>query len=282
MLGAYLEANLGEQRAAAGAQVGDPLRIFQGLPVRGRVLDAIRLVPELGDGAVLQAIRMQLDRHGRRDQDGDGRECDAGGHVCNIRSVTRAVPRSRVPILLLLAGVLIWGFTILRGVEPFDEGLTLQAARRVADGQLPYSQFLWPYGPAHPYLLAGLFKLFGTSLLWWRVLRVLVDAGVALLVFEIVRREAPFRVALVSWLITACAMAQPTGANPFAPALLFTLGAMLLAARAGSRRDLILAGLLCALAAAWRLDFGVFALIAAAAAACAGASVWRPYVLGKS
>jgi hypothetical protein len=181
---------------------------------------------------------------------------------------------------LFVAGVLISGFTILRGVEPFDEGLTLQAARRVAGGQVPYSDFLWAYGPAHLYLLGGLFKAFGTSLLWWRIVRVLVDAGVALVVFAIVRREAPLRVALVSWLAAACAMAQPTGANPFAPALLFALAAIWFAAQDAGRRGLILAGALCALAAAWRLDFGVYAVVAAAAAAC-GASLPRgAYLLG--
>ena len=194
--------------------------------------------------------------------------------------MTRAVSRSRVPILLFAAGLLISGFTLLRGVEPFDEGLTLQAARRVADGQVPYSGFLWAYGPAHLYLLAGLFKLFGTSLLWWRIVRVVVDAGIALLVFAIVRQEAPRRVALVAWLTTICAMAQPTGANPFAPALLFTLAAIWFAARASERHELVLAGALCALAAAWRLDFGVYAVIAATAAACVGADLRRHYLLG--
>jgi hypothetical protein len=175
------------------------------------------------------------------------------------------VTRARVFSLLFAGAVLISGFTLLRGIEPFDEGLTLQAARRVAAGQLPYSGFLWAYGPAHIYLLGALFKAFGTSLLWWRIIRVLVDAGVALLVFAIVRREAPMRVALVAWLVAACAMAQPTGANPFAPALLFTLGAILVAARTEGGGGLIAAGVLCALAAAWRLDFGAYAVIAAAA-----------------
>jgi hypothetical protein len=182
--------------------------------------------------------------------------------------------------LLFVGGVLISGFTILRGVEPFDEGLTLQAARRVAEGQLPYSDFLWAYGPGHVYLLAALFKLFGTSLLWWRIIRVLVDAGVALLVFAVVRREAPFKVALVAWLTTACAMAQPTGANPFAPALLFSLGAIVVAARASGRRGWIGAGALCALAAVWRLDFGVYAAIAACATALVASAPVQPAAAG--
>ena len=173
----------------------------------------------------------------------------------------------RIYLLLFAGGLLISGFTILRGLEPFDEGLTLQAARRVADGQMPYRDYLWAYGPAHPFLLAGAFKAFGTSLLWWRIIRVVVDAAIALAVFEIVRREAPRRVALVAWLVAACAMAQPTGANPFAPALLFSLGAVWFAARGDERRGLITAGGLAALAAAWRLDFGVYAAGACAATA---------------
>jgi hypothetical protein len=227
---------------------------------------------------------VQLHRHAGGHNRGQGSQANARSHVCHIRSVTRAVPRSRVAILLFAAGVLISGFTILRGVEPFDEGLTLQAARRVADGQLPYSDFLWAYGPAHPYLLGGLFKAFGTSLLWWRIVRVLVDAAVALVVFALVRREAPARVALVAWLTAICAMAQPTGANPFAPALLLTLGAIWFATAAdGRRRNLVAAGVLCGVAGAWRLDFGVYAAIAVAAGACAGADGLRaPYLLGAS
>jgi hypothetical protein len=177
-------------------------------------------------------------------------------------------------LALFAAGIAISGFTIRRGLEPFDEGLTLQAARRVAEGQVPYSDFLWAYGPAHVYLLAGLFKLFGTSLMWWRVIRVVADAAVALAVFAIVRREAPRPWAIAAWLTTALAMAQPTTANPFAPAFLFALLAVFAASGAsgspGGRRW-VAAGGLVALAAAWRLDFGVYAAAAAMAAAAAAA-----------
>jgi hypothetical protein len=183
------------------------------------------------------------------------------------RRKKRTLDHRAIIALLFVAGLLISGFTILRGVDPFDEGLTLQGARRVVEGQVPYRDFLWAYGPGHLYLLAALFKLFGTSLLWWRIIRVLVDASVAVLVFAIVRREAPFKVAFFAWLTTACAMAQPTGANPFAPALLFSLAAVLVAARATDRRAWLGAGALCALAAIWRLDFGVYAAVAACAAA---------------
>ena len=73
---------------------------------------------------------------------------------------------------LLVAGILISAFSIRRDIIPLDEGLALQAARRISQGQVPYRDFSTAYGPLQPYLLALLFKLFGVSLMQWRVLRV--------------------------------------------------------------------------------------------------------------
>jgi len=161
---------------------------------------------------------------------------------------------------LTVGAALISGFTILRGGAPFDEGLILQAARRVTDGQMPYRDFLWPYGPAQPYLFGASFDLFGTSLLWWRILRVVCDAVVAVTVYSLVRREASHRLALAGWLVAACAMAQPTSATPFPAALALGLIGFAIATRAPAHRhDALVAGVLVGLAAAWRLDFGIYA-----------------------
>src|SRR3954471_16754987 len=103
---------------------------------------------------------------------------------------------------LFAGAALIADVTILRGLDPFDEGLMLSAARRVGDGQVPYRDFLWSYGPAQPYLLAGVAKLLGGSLLWWRVLWMLAVAGVAVAAWGLVGREAGPRWALVAWLTT--------------------------------------------------------------------------------
>jgi hypothetical protein len=180
-----------------------------------------------------------------------------------------SAPRSRVGLLgLLFAGaLLISAFTLRRGGAEFDEGLVLQAAARIADGQAPYADFAWPYGPAHPYLLGWSFDLLDPSLIGWRVLRSLVDAAVAVTVYVLARRQgAPPWLALAGWLTAACAMAQPTSATPFAPALLLALLAVLAAAgRSGGAspsrpvRAALAAAALTALAAAWRLDFGLYA-----------------------
>ena len=167
-----------------------------------------------------------------------------------------------IPYALVFAGgLLVSGFTILRGIGVFDEGLALQAANRVGDGQLPYRDFAWAYGPAQPLILGGLAEVFGQSLLWWRILRVAVDAAIGVLVFALVRRQAPPWLAALAALTAVTGFSQPTDPNPMAPALAFALGAVLMASR-----STITAGVLAGVAAAFRLDFGVYALIGVLAA----------------
>ena len=172
---------------------------------------------------------------------------------------------SRRGALLWAAAALISGFTMRRYLEPFDEGLLLQAATRIDAGQWPYRDFAWPYGPGQPSVIAGAFELFGPSVVWWRVLRVAADATIALLVWGLVRREAGDRWALAGWLAAAVTVAQPTSANPFPVTLALALGAVL----AASRGRPAVAGVLAALTIFWRFDFGLVAAIAVLLAAIA-------------
>src|SRR5262245_19163552 len=151
---------------------------------------------------------------------------------------------------------------MLDGIQPNDEGLMLQAAARIADGQVPYDDFWWFYPPGQPYLLAGLWELLGPSLLWWRVIRVLCDAGVALLVWSLARRGgASPRLALAAWLVAALAMAYPTGPHPFPATLVMALGSLLLIERRPA-----FAGALAGLAAVWRIEFAAYLVVGALAA----------------
>jgi hypothetical protein len=164
-----------------------------------------------------------------------------------------------VAALLFAAAALLSGITMLDGIQPNDEGLMLQAAARVADGQVPYSDFWWFYPPGQPYLLAGLWELFGPSLLPWRILRVACDAGVAVLVWSLARRGgASPGVALAAWLCAALAMAYPTGPHPFPPTLVMALGSLLLLERRPA-----LAGALAGLAAVWRIEFAAYLCLGA-------------------
>jgi hypothetical protein len=181
-----------------------------------------------------------------------------------------------LPAALFVAALLIAGFTMLRGIDPFDEGLVLQAARRVAAGQLPYRDFLWSYGPAQPYLLGGSVKAFGVSLLGWRILRLVAVAATATIVFGLARRMAGRKLAVVVWLAAVCALAQPASANPFPMALAFGLGGFALVARPEvSLRRALLAGVLLGVAGAWRLDFAGYTAAAAACCLALMAAPWR-------
>ena len=57
---------------------------------------------------------------------------------------------------LWLAAAAISGFTLRRYLGPLDEGILLQAATRMADGQWPWRDFGWSYGPGQPlFVLKG-------------------------------------------------------------------------------------------------------------------------------
>src|SRR5262249_54528921 len=151
---------------------------------------------------------------------------------------------------------LISGFTLRRYLGPLDEGILMQAATRMADGQWPWRDFGWSYGPGEPLIVLLASKLFGASLLWWRFVRVGADATVAVLVWALVRDLRP-RWALAAWAAAALTAAQPTSANPTGPALAFSLAAVLLA-----RRDRAAwAGVAAACAAFWRPDVGAVAAL---------------------
>jgi hypothetical protein len=165
-----------------------------------------------------------------------------------------AATSAATPALLFLGAALISALTLLDGIQPNDEGLMLQAAARIADGQVPYSDFWWFYPPGQPYLLALLWKLFGPSLLAWRVVRLVCNAAVAVLAWALARRGgAPAWAALGAWLVSALAMAYPSGPHPFPVTLVFALGALLL-----FERRPVAAGVLAGLAAAWRIEFAAY------------------------
>ncbi len=160
-------------------------------------------------------------------------------------------------VLLVLAGALS-AITILRGIGPHDEGLMLQAGSRIANGQWPYRDFWTNYPPGQPLLLALLQVIFGPSLLAWRVLRVVTNAIVALLAFRLAYRRAGQPLALLAWLAVAGAMAFPTGPGPNPTAIALALASILLA-----ERRPVLGGGLAGLAALFRIEIGIAAVLGA-------------------
>jgi len=164
-----------------------------------------------------------------------------------------ALPRPIGLALVFLAASAITAMTLLEGIQPNDEGLMLQAAARIADGQVPYRDFWWYYPPGQPYLLATLWDVFGPSLVTWRIVRLFANAVVALLLYLLVRRRAGVGIAVVAALTGALAMAYPSGPHPFPIALALALAALL-----RFERSPVTAGILAGACAAWRIEFAAY------------------------
>jgi hypothetical protein len=70
-----------------------------------------------------------------------------------------------------------------RHINPYDEGIILTGAMRVAGGSVPHRDFYANYGPGQFYVLAGLFGAFGQSVLVERIYDAIVKAGIVCLVY---------------------------------------------------------------------------------------------------
>jgi hypothetical protein len=160
----------------------------------------------------------------------------------------------RLSLALFAGAAVLSAITMLDGIQPNDEGLMLQAAARIAGGEVPYRDFWWFYPPGQPLLLGALWDVLGPSLLEWRVLRVLCDAAVAVLAWRLaLRGGAGPRAALAVWLAAALAMAYPSGPHPYPPTLVLCLAALLTFEERPA-----LAGVLAGAAAFWRLEFAAY------------------------
>ena len=174
-----------------------------------------------------------------------------------------------------IGGLVVWTLALAAltwgrwGDLTMDTGYDLLAASRTAQGELPYIDYVYFYGPAGPLLLGGIFALAGPAV-WPAVALGLLLAALAIgLTYRLARRfAAPPASAGAAALVAVAAL---SGANNSyvlphsisAPlAIVLALVALLLLVGrdgqpAGTRSRLVLAGLACGLAAVTRLELAV-------------------------
>ena len=113
-----------------------------------------------------------------------------------IRQSTIKTPRRRrrdrttllcVALLLLLFAVPLRGLLRAEG-GPMEEGFMLVFPERVLRGDVPNVDFLHLYGPGGLWALAGVFKVFGVSLLAERLVALAQQVALVLAVFAVARR----------------------------------------------------------------------------------------------
>ena len=175
--------------------------------------------------------------------------------------------------LLWLAGLAVGVVTLRNWIQVNDEGLMLQAAARIADGQIPYRDFWWFYPPGQSYLLALIWKLTGPSLIPWRVVRAVSDATVALLVWRLALRRGGSIPALFAWLAAILAVSSATGPHPYPIAMSFALAALLLLDRRPG-----VAGALAGAAAVWRIEFAAYLALGCAVGLAVRGAGLKPFL----
>jgi len=99
----------------------------------------------------------------------------------------RQLERATISLLFLACLAYLWVFRRFTSLEP-DEGILLQGASRILDGQIPYRDFFSFYTPGSFYLVAALFRLFGNSFLVARSSLAVAGAACSVVTYLLCRR----------------------------------------------------------------------------------------------
>ena len=176
------------------------------------------------------------------------------------------------PIGVVAALIFAGSFVLLvagmsHEISVYDEALILVGATRVADGAVLHRDFYANYGPAQFYLLAGLFKVFGSSVLVERVWDTVVRAMIVTVAFLIVRRAVSrFEGLVAAGLVLIWVCVFGTYSFPVFPSVLFALfGALCLLPIFEGQRSLPLlfgSGVCVGITVLFRYDVGFYTFIA--------------------
>lgn len=166
--------------------------------------------------------------------------------------------------------ILVMSYTI----SIYDESLGLYGALRVFHGQVPYRDFWTMYPPGEFYLLAAVFRLFGVMALWGRVVFILANAISTVLIVDILIRltRKPWLSFLSAFAILLWLNARASYTFPIYPALTFILFAtacMLRRWRDDQVCFVFWAGAALGLAALFRHDLALYAVMALGGASMA-------------
>ncbi|UDY36463.1 glycosyltransferase family 39 protein [Dermatobacter hominis] len=145
---------------------------------------------------------------------------------------------------------------------PMEEGFMLAFPEQILQGRMPHDDFLHLYGPGSLWVLAGVYKLFGTSLTVERLVGLLQHAAVAYGLFAALRPWGR-RVSTSAAVISVVVLIGPLGLSAMAwnGALAFGICSLAVGTSAARRQDdrrarrlLFIAGLLGGLALLYRPD----------------------------
>src|SRR5215472_7264315 len=148
--------------------------------------------------------------------------------INNSAVAPRSVSRPAVTAVLVFAvSFLGLALTMQPEVNSYDEGMIITGAMRVAGGAVPHRDFYTEYGPGQFYVLAGLFDLFGQTVLVERLYDLVVKAGIISFVFLLASdlMRPPYAALAAAFCIFWAAVAQ-SPVYPIWPSLLLILASV--------------------------------------------------------
>ena len=157
--------------------------------------------------------------------------------------------------------------TMGRDINVYYEGLIVFGAIWVMNGDVPYRDFYANYGPAQFYVLAGLFKVFGPSILIGRIWDTFVRAATVMLVYAVFARMESPRMGMIAAAASLALWLSAFGVYgyPVYPCLLMTMLSIYFVlpayCREAGRAPLLLAGGCIGVAALFRHDVGALSAI---------------------
>jgi hypothetical protein len=188
-------------------------------------------------------------------------------------------------LAVVLAGLLVG---VRRPVGFHDEGYVLFGASRILAGELPYRDFWLVYAPAQFYVVAALFRAFGTSVLVARLYDTLVRLALLVAVYRVSRRLVGPAAALAPAAVAFLSLASiGFYGYPVLPALALVLASVECLLRrfaGGGAGTALTAGALLGAAATFRQDIGGAGIIVEGAvlAAFAWAADGSPARAGRA
>lgn len=145
----------------------------------------------------------------------------------------------------------------------YDEGIVLTDAMRVVAGQIPHQDFYCNYGPGQFYVIAGLFKIFGQSVLVERLYDLFIKALIAAFVYLLASRYCRKSIANYTTIATVLCffVLNETMGSTLVPVSLLNLLACVLVlpvfSRALSIKRSLAAGAVAGVAVLFRYDTGI-------------------------
>lgn len=147
----------------------------------------------------------------------------------------------------------------------YDEGIAVYGAERVEHGQVPYRDFWTMYAPGQYYLLALLFKIFGTKLIVERVLATSIATILCFLICATMTKSASRSEALLCTALTAFWLGGlKFFGSPMPTALAFAMASALFFTQylgGAGRRHLLATGLFAGVATLFRHDIGGYVIV---------------------